>query len=324
MKTNLISVVSPIFNEEEGIEEFLSETIKVLLTDKKYKFEIILVNDGSTDQTQSIVNHFVADNQDCGVNIHVLNFTRNFGHQAALLAGTEAAKGDAIITIDSDLQDPPNLIPNMIVEWEKGNHVVLMKRTSRGAEKRLKKYFSLAYYKILTKVSGFDSKPNVGDFRLISKDVKNNLIKFHPNNLYLRGAIEWMGFQTTIIEFDRHSRRNGETKYTFIKMFNLGITGIINSGQKLLRLPFLLSLIILISSILITFLMIYNKMFHPERTIPGFTSITLIIMWATTIIMFSIGVLGEYIYQTNLNSRGVPVFILNPETRNVKRKVRNN
>lgn len=324
MKNRLISIVSPIFNEEEGIEEFLSETMKILVPSKKYKFEVVLVNDGSTDQTQSLVKRFVQNNRTTGITFKLVNFTRNFGHQAALFAGIEVATGEAIISLDSDLQDPPQYIPMMIMEWEKGNHVVLMKRINRGNEKKSKKLLSLMYYRIISRVSGFDSESNVGDYRLISKDVRDNLIKFHRNNLYLRGAIEWMGFQTSVLEFNRQNRNKGETKYTFGKMFNLGASGLINSGPKLLRLPFLLSLTIFTLSTPLSFLMIFNKIYHPERTIPGFTSITLLIMWATTIIMFSIGVLGEYIYQNNLISKGVPIFVIKPEPKNVRRKDRSN
>jgi dolichol-phosphate mannosyltransferase len=323
MSNKLISIISPIFNEEDGIQAFLTELQKVLMPIQGYQFEILLINDGSTDNTEWIINQFAINCKTKKLVFKVFNFTRNFGHQAALLAGLEIATGEAVISLDSDLQDPPKYITSMIQEWEKGNHIVLMKRQNRGEEKRLKKIFSLTFYKLLARVSGFESNSNVGDFRLISREVQSMLLQFQKSNIYLRGAIDWLGVPAKVVFYDRQNRNAGYTKYTFTKMAKLAISGILNSGQKLLRFPIFLSTLIFILSLIISAVMIFNKVYHPEKTLPGFTSITLLIMWATTLILFSIGVLGEYIYHNNLISRGMPSYVLKPETKFVRRTSHN-
>lgn len=320
----LISVVSPFFNEEDGIEEFLEELLKILTSATNYKFEIILVNDGSVDESENVILRFMKRNASKLINIQLVNFTRNFGHQAALLAGLEIANGAAVISLDSDLQDPPELIPQMIKEWEQGNHVVLMRRVNRGKEKMLKRTLSLFYYQLLKMASGQNSTSNVGDFRLISRQALINLLNAQGSSVFLRGAISWMGYDAKIIEYNRGNRFSGTTKYSMSKMVNLGIQGIINSGNRLLRLPFFLSFFSFGISGAVSAIMIYNKIYHPDRTIPGFTSITLLILWGITLNMFSIGVLGEYIFNTLRSSSRIPNYIIKSKFTNVSNKYRNN
>lgn len=319
----LISIVSPVFNEAEGIEEFLRELIRVL-DPPRNRFEIILVNDGSIDQSKNVIMKYMKKNINKKIDIKLINFTRNFGHQAALLAGLEIAKGEAIVTLDSDLQDPPDLIPNMIKEWEKGNDVVLMQRVDRGHESKSKKSLSLIYYRLLRMISTQESLSNIGDFRLISKEVQNNLLRTQGSSIYLRGAISWMGYATKTIEYDRADRLFGTTKYSLKKMLNLGISGIINSGNRILRVPFILSFISFIISGTISGVMIFNKFYNPANTIPGFTSLTLLILWGITLNMFTTGVLGEYIYSNLRNSSNLPNYIIESCHASAPRKGHNN
>ena len=204
-----ISIVVPMYNEQEVAKEFYNRTISVLTKLIEYDYEIIVVNDGSRDKTLEILLNIVREDE----HVKVINFSRNFGHQAAITAGIENATGDAIITIDADLQDPPEIIVDMIREYEKGYDIVYAKRKSRKKDTFFKRETAKLYYKILNKLSDIKIPENVGDFRLISKRVQEVFIKLPEKDRYVRGMFAWMGFNQTMVEFDRASRYAGKTKY---------------------------------------------------------------------------------------------------------------
>ncbi len=228
-----ISIVVPMYNEEEVAMEFYNR-VTAVLKNTLLPYEIIIVNDGSRDKTLDIIMNLMENDE----HIKIINFSRNFGHQAAITAGIENATGDAIITIDADLQDPPEVIIDLINEYKNGYDIVYAKRKSRKKDTFFKRYTAQIYYKILNKLSDIKIPENVGDFRLISKRVQEVFVKLPEKDRYIRGIFAWMGFKQAIVEFDRQPRFAGKTKYPLSKMIKLAMSGIIGFSTKPLRLIF--------------------------------------------------------------------------------------
>ncbi|MFA6735720.1 MAG: glycosyltransferase family 2 protein, partial [Saccharofermentanales bacterium] len=207
------SVVVPLYNEEEVISETYRRLRKVMETlDGSY--EVVMINDGSRDKTAAMAKEICASDS----NFKLLNFSRNFGHQTAITAGMDHASGKAIIVIDADLQDPPEIIPEMIEKWKQGFEVVYGKRVSRKGETWFKKLTAKLFYRTLNKLTDVKIPTDVGDFRLIDRKVKDALLKVPEHNRYVRGLISWLGFRQTEVEFIREARFAGETKYPLRKM----------------------------------------------------------------------------------------------------------
>ena len=205
-----------MYNEEEMADRFFCTVNKIISEIKSYKFEIIAINDGSTDKTLSILKN----NREKQLNIGIINFSRNFGHESALTAGLESANGDAIIVMDADLQDPPEIIPNMIDEWEKGFDVVNAKRSSRKEDSLLKRWTAKKFYSTVNKLSGKVKIPeNVGNYRLLDRKIVDEVNSLPERNRVFRILIPYLGYKTTEIEFERPKRAAGTTHYNWKSMF---------------------------------------------------------------------------------------------------------
>lgn len=299
-----ISIVVPMYNEQEVAKEFYNRTISVLTKLIEYDYEIIVVNDGSRDKTLEILLNIVREDE----HVKVINFSRNFGHQAAITAGIENATGDAIITIDADLQDPPEIIVDMIREYEKGYDIVYAKRKSRKKDTFFKRETAKLYYKILNKLSDIKIPENVGDFRLISKRVQEVFIKLPEKDRYVRGMFAWMGFNQTMVEFDRASRYAGKTKYSLSKMIKLALSGIVGFSTKPLRIIFKLGLATTFISFILMIYAIVMKILGSVEN--GWSSIMVAITFIGGIQLLSLGIVAEYIAKIYGEVKERPVYII--------------
>lgn len=310
-----ISIVVPMYNEQEVAKEFYNRTISVLTKLIEYDYEIIVVNDGSRDKTLEILLNIVREDE----HVKVINFSRNFGHQAAITAGIENATGDAIITIDADLQDPPEIIVDMIREYEKGYDIVYAKRKSRKKDTFFKRETAKLYYKILNKLSDIKIPENVGDFRLISKRVQEVFIKLPEKDRYVRGMFAWMGFNQTMVEFDRASRYAGKTKYPLSKMIKLALSGIVGFSTKPLRIIFKLGLATTFISFILMIYAIVMKILGSVEN--GWSSIMVAITFIGGIQLLSLGIVAEYIAKIYGEVKERPVYIIMDKYTNANKEI---
>lgn len=233
----LLSLIVPVFNEEDVIDVSFAR-MDAAMRALPYEYEIIYVNDGSRDTTMAHLRSIAAENPQ----VRVLSFSRNFGHQLAVTAGMDAARGDALVIIDVDLQDPPELIPEMVRRWEQGGEIIYGKRLKREGETLFKKLTAAAYYRLLAWMSAYPIPLDTGDFRLIDRKVADVFLQMREHNRFLRGMSAWMGFRSEPIEYERHERFAGSTKYTLKKMLRLAMDGITGFSDKPLTLPGILGI----------------------------------------------------------------------------------
>ncbi len=300
----LISLVVPVFNEESTIPLFLSEIKNnVLLAD--YSLEIIFVNDGSTDNTEQIITIEAMKDS----TIVAVNFSRNFGKESALLAGIFQSTGDAVIPIDVDLQDPIDVIPVMIDEWQKGYDVVLAKRVDRSSDSFFKRTTSKLFYMVYNKVVENKIEGNVGDFRLMSRRVIEAVKQLPENNLFMKGLLSWVGFPTTVIEYTRVERAAGKTKFKFLKLFNLALDGVTSFSSVPLRFWSYLGGTVAFVSFLFAMKIILSKLIF-GNPIPGYSSLMVAILFLGGVQLIGIGVLGEYIGRIYKETKQRPRYIV--------------
>jgi dolichol-phosphate mannosyltransferase len=299
-----LSVVVPVFNEELIVDELARRLVSAL--DKiGVAYEIIFVNDGSRDTTLLKLINVCANNP----KLHYISFSRNFGHQMAITAGMNYAIGDAIVTIDGDLQDPPELIAQMYQEFLNGNKVVYAKRNKRKGEPWLRLKAITTFYSLLAKITSFEMPQNVGDFRLISRDVLEHLKTMKEQDKYLRGQIAWMGYQSTYVMYDRDERMAGESKYPFKKLLKLAVNGITGFSDWPLKMVTRLGYVVCIISLI---LMIYAfwSYFFGKQYVPGWASLIISVTFLGGVQLLAVGVIGEYISRINNNVRNRPLYIV--------------
>lgn len=299
-----ISIVVPLYNEEKNIrlmhDRLVSSILKITSN-----FEIIYVNDGSNDN--SFLELLKLSNED--ERVKYINFSRNFGHQIAVTAGLEYSKGAAVVIIDGDLQDPPEVIPEMYALYKEGFEVVYGQRLIRKGESFLKKITAKYFYRILKKITNINIPVDTGDFRLIDRKIVNDLKNMPEQNKFLRGQIAWLGYRQTSIFFERDERKFGETGYPFSKMLKFALDGI--TGFSDVPLQFVTKTGIFIS--FISFLVILYAIFSHfilERTITGWTSLIISSMFIGGVQLISVGIIGEYISRINKNVQNRPLYIV--------------
>ncbi|SMC27580.1 dolichol-phosphate mannosyltransferase [Clostridium acidisoli DSM 12555] len=305
MENNIVySVVVPLYNEELVIFESYKR-LKEVMDKTGEKYEIVFVNDGSIDATRKKAE--LICNKDRGVKL--INFSRNFGHQAAITAGMDVAVGDAIVVIDADLQDPPEVILEMIEKWKQGYEVVYGKRIKREGESFLKKFTAKTYYRILKSMTSVDVPVDVGDFRLIDKKVCAALASLPEKNRYVRGLVSWVGFKQTYVEFVRHERFAGETKYPLGKMIKLAMDGITSlSHRPLIFVNYIgtaCSLIGLISTIVI----IMRNIIY-QHNILDLSLILSLNTFMFGLVFISLGIMGQYIGRIFDEAKDRPMYII--------------
>ncbi len=300
----VLSVIVPVYNEEAVINESykrLTDTLKNLET----TYELIFINDGSRDKSAIHINDIIKKDR----NVRLLNFSRNFGHQAAITAGMEYARGDAIVIIDADLQDPPEIIPEMMKLWKEGNDVVYGKRLKRKGETLFKKITASIYYRILKSMTSFEIPLDTGDFRLIDRKVNEAMKSLPERSRYVRGLISWVGFKQTAVEYVRDERFAGETKYPLKKMIKFAVDGICAFSYKPLKLATYLGLIISAISFIYLVVVLYQKLFT-NSTVEGWASIIAIVLLTQGIVLIVLGLMGEYIGRIFDEMKHRPIYIV--------------
>lgn len=303
---NKISVVIPMYYEEKVAEECYRRVVNVLKELKNYEYEIIFINDGSKDKTLHILESIAQKDE----NVKVISFSRNFGHQAAVIAGIKEVTGDAIVIMDADLQDPPELIPDMLRLWEDGNEVIYGKRKKRKGESAFKLVTAKMFYKTLNALSDIEIPKDTGDFRLIDRKVINVVNNLPEHNKFLRGLFSWVGFKQTPYEYERQERFAGKTKYPLKKMLKLATDGIISFSTKPLKLVGGLGLITIIVSIIILIYSLVSYAFNLNKLSPGWTSIMVAITLFSGVQLLSIWIISEYIGRIYDETKKRPEYII--------------
>lgn len=299
-----LSIVVPVYNEELIIEELVRRMVEAgesITPD----YEIIFVNDGSKDSSLQKLKVACAAHP----KLHYLNFSRNFGHQIAITAGMDYSRGNAIVTIDGDLQDPPELIREMYAEYQAGFKVVYAKRKARKGETFFKRFTARSFYRILASLVSFEIPLDVGDFRLISRDVLGYLQDMKEYDKYLRGQIAWLGFKSTYVYFDRDERKFGKTNYPFKKMLRLAFNGITAFSDAPLKLATSMGFIVCGISFLIGVYALYSY-FIGHNTVPGWASTIISITFLGGVQLLSLGILGEYVSRIINNVRRRPLYVV--------------
>jgi len=297
-----ISLVVPVFNEEEAIPIFYQEVRRELTA---HEIEIVFINDGSKDATESIINALsVSDPL-----VHALSFTRNFGKEPALFAGLEHATGDAVVPIDVDLQDPINVIPQMIERWKNGADVVLAKRVDRSTDGHMKRKTAEWFYRLHNKISSPTIEENVGDFRLMSRETVEHIKLLPERNLFMKGILSWVGGRVDVVEYTRAERVAGTSKFNGWKLWNLALEGITSFSTFPLRVWTYIGLFVAAASFLYGAWMIFDTLFfgNPVR---GYPSIIVSILFLGGIQLIGIGVLGEYIGRIYFETKQRPKYII--------------
>lgn len=288
MSNFLLSIVTPVFNEEKNIPALVERLTPIVST---YNYELIFVDDGSRDKTVDEIKKIAHHNK----NIKLVSFYRNFGHQAALSAGYMNAKGDCVISLDADLQDPPEIIPDMVKAWEKGAKVVYAKRKKREVDTFFKKTTAHMFYNFLNILSDVPIPDDVGDFRLLDREVVDFLNKLPEHSRFLRGLVAWGGHPADFVYFERAARHSGETHYTFSKMFNFALEGITAFSTKPLRIASYLGFLAAGTSFVVMIYTLLGKLLYPQHYIWGWTGIIVGIMFLGGVQLITIGIIGEYI-----------------------------
>lgn len=302
----LISYVLPVYNEQDGLDEFYNVLSKTLSTvESQYDFEIIFTNDGSKDNSPQILQKIFEKDP----RVKVISFSKNFGHQMAITAGLDIAEGDAVIIMDTDLQDPPEASLKLIEKWQEGFEVVYAQRQQRqdGAVKKLTAY---TFYRLLDKLSEVKIPKDTGDFRLLDRKVVLELRKFRETNRFMRGLTSFIGFNQTAVLFQRDKRFAGETHYPFRKMFKLAFDGITSFSTVPLRLITQFGFYVsLISFIGIIYALIV-RIFHPELTVQGTTFAIISVLFMGGVQMIMLGILGEYVGRIYQEVQQRPLYIV--------------
>lgn len=311
MKVKLISMVIPCYNEAAAVHEFYHRACALSASMEPLKFEFIFVNDGSTDETGIILNDFAEKNS----RVKVLHLAQNRGHQIALTAGIDYATGDMIVTIDADLQDPPELVREMLQKVEDGYDVVHAQRHRRAGETRFKLASARIFYRLLNWFSTTTIIEDCGDFRAFTRPVQETLSAFRTPHRFLRGTFSQLGFSQCVIQYDRNTRFAGETKYPLIKMINLSIDAILGFSAAPIRIiPWFsiflwaVSLLYLVKSLIHHFIL--------KSTVPGWTSIIALMFFFTGLILFCIAIIASYVGRIFIQSQNPPLYWLH-DTRNV-------
>lgn len=304
-----LSLVVPVYNEEEAIPLFY-DAVRHDEALSAYTVEIVFINDGSTDGTEPIIDT-LAGKDDLVV---PLSFTRNFGKEAALMAGLSHATGDVVIPIDVDLQDPIYVIPKLIAEWEKGADVVLAKRIDRSSDSYLKRETAKLFYRFHNKISDLKIEENVGDFRLLDRTIVDSIVELPERNLFMKGILSWVGGTIAIVPYKREPRAAGKSKFNGWKLWNLALEGITSFSTALLHMWSYIGMIIATLAILYGIGMIVSKLVY-GNPVAGYSSLIVSILFIGGIQLIGIGLLGEYIGRIYMETKHRPRYILKTKRR---------
>lgn len=299
-----VSIIAPMHNETENIAEFYARIIKVL-HDINVTYEIICINDGSTDST--LENLLQLRTKD--PNVKIINFSRNFGKQAALTAGIDFSIGKAVIPIDADLQDPPELIPKLMEKWREGYDIVYATRELREGEGWFKRGSSFLFYRVIAKLVDINIPKDTGDFRLLNRTAVDTLKKLKERNRLMQGLFQWIGYRQTAIFYKRHKRNAGKPKQGYRKLWNLALSGITSFSNLPLQFATVLGLLIVLFAFIDAVLIAIRSMVYNYH-ISGYASLLVVILFLGGVQLFSIGVLGEYIGRIYNEVKRRPLYIV--------------
>jgi len=298
------SVVVPVFNEEEVLPvtyRRLTEVMERLSA----PYELIFVDDGSKDGSPKILDDFAEKDS----RVRVIHFSRNFGHQAAITAGMDYARGEAIVVIDADLQDPPEVIPEMVAKWREGYEVVYGKRVVREGETFFKRSTASLFYRFLRRMTDIDIPLDAGDFRLVDRRVAQVMRLLREKNRFIRGLVSWVGFRQAPLEYVRQKRFAGTTKYPLRKMLKLAWDGITSFSNKPLKISAYLGFVLSLASFVYLLYIVIAKLLG-KSTVPGWASIMVINLFFNGIILILLGVMGEYIGRVYDEAKNRPLYIV--------------
>ncbi len=298
------SLVIPVYNEESTIPE-LYRRVSEVMDGLDGTSELILINDGSQDRTLELLRELHALDD----RVVYLGLARNFGHQIAVTAGLEYTRGDVVVVLDADLQDPPELIPEMLALWRSGYDVVYAQRIERQQESWFKKLCAYSYYRILKELADVDIPTDTGDFCLMDREIVNLLNRMPERNRYIRGLRSWIGFNQTALKFKRDPRFAGDVKYTFTKSLGLAINGLVSFSTVPLRLSTYLGLFSAFAAVVMAILVLYWRIFT-NSNLNGFATIAIAIFFLGAVQLISIGILGEYIGRIYDEVKGRPLYTL--------------
>lgn len=301
----LISIVVPAYNEQEVLPEFHRRIGKVL-SSLNMEAEIIYINDGSTDRTLQELQKF----RDTDDRVAILDLSRNFGKEIAMTAGLHQAKGDAVVVIDADLQDPPELIPDLISEWKNGFDVVYAKRKRREGETFLKKATAHTFYRLMQKVGDVDLPKDAGDFRLLSRRAIEALNTLGERHRFMKGLFAWIGFRQKSVPYERDPRHAGETKWNYWKLWNFAIEGFTSFTTVPLKFATYIGFLTALGAFAYGLFIIVSTLLY-GNPVPGYPSIIVIVLFLGGVQLMAIGVLGEYIGRIFTETKRRPLYFIN-------------
>jgi polyisoprenyl-phosphate glycosyltransferase len=305
LSRELISLVMPAYNEQEAVLLVLQTLDKLLSTQSEYRWELVFVNDGSTDRTLELASTYRAGSY----SLVVVDLSRNFGKESALSAGLQVALGDAVIPLDADLQDPPELVFDMLRRWKAGAEVVVAKRSDRSSDGWGKRITAALFYRFFNRLSDVSIPENVGDFRLMSRPVVDVINRLPENRRFMKGLFAWAGFRTEEIEYVRPSRAAGETKFNAVRLTNLAIEGITSFSTAPLRLVTYAGMCVALAALAFGGYVVIHTILH-GRDAPGYASIVSLLAFLSGVQLLAVGVVGEYVGRTYIESKSRPPYVI--------------
>lgn len=305
MRRSLVSYVLPVYNEEDGIRAFHAELVTALGERPELDFELVYVNDGSGDGSLTILKDLAKNDE----RVRVVDFARNFGHQIAITAGLDVARGDAVIVMDTDLQDPPRVSLELVDAWREGAEIVHARRRSRQ-DTAFKRATAHLYYRVLRSSTDVDIPLDTGDFRLLDRRVADELRKYRERSRFVRGIVASMGYRQAEVAFDRDERFAGETKYPLRKMARLAIDGMTSFSTAPLKMITRLGFVVLALSLLGIVYALAMKFFRPDITVSGWTMMMCVVLFLGGTQMLSLGVIGAYVGRIYSEAQGRPLYLV--------------
>lgn len=302
----VLSVVSPMWNEAESADAFLTALTSIVDGIDDLDVEVVIVDDGSTDATPMLLAEWAARRHD----VSVLTLSRNFGHQAAITAGVFSARGDVVVIMDSDLQDPPELIPVMVDRWRSGADVVYAVRRERRGESAFKRATASLYYRGLRWLSDTDIPADTGDFRLVTREVVEALRSMPERDRYMRGMVAWVGFTQVPVEFDRPERFGGDTKYSLGRMMRLGTAGVVGFSDKPLYIAIGFGFVMMVLAFVGLGYVVLSSIFGWGDLVRGWASVIISVMFFSAVQLIFLGVIGIYVSRVFVESKGRPLYIV--------------
>lgn len=307
MKKETISIVVACFNEEEALPLFYQEIVKMKKELKKVEVELILVNDGSKDNTLAVMKDLYKHDK----TIHYISLSRNFGKEAAMLAGLERASGEFVAVMDADLQDPPELIPKMysILKKDKTIDTVATRRVTRVGEPKIRSFFARTFYKLINKISNIELVDGARDYRLMRRNVVNAILNLKEYNRFSKGLFGFVGFNTKWLEYENQERVAGETSWSFFSLFKYAIEGIVAFSTAPLTISAFIGILFCIIAFIMIIVIIFKTLLFGDPT-SGWPSMICILFFVSGIQLFCLGIIGEYLSKTYLETKKRPVYII--------------